>query len=305
MDTITLTFNSLGIEVLEGIPEFVEIVANMPAMIFYTLDGTLPTMLSTQYTSAIQMPTEAGSVTLSAVAYFLDGYNNLVPSSVMSQTYQTDSSVTGERVRRLDFTGIVYIYPGGLDIPFWYDSAGEPKVLIDIEKEELELALIPSEREPDGSYRENVAGGVVSLVPPEETPSTVDDVYKPFSSPDDDPSFDPDALFIVIDGREPRDLNTVNLTNGPYMSLRDPEKHFGGLDFISTDGSNYMSGSLTKIHYNREREIAVFYYFDSNVNRWIKSIQHLPRVTKSIPPNAVISHPVVFKWNNFGRHQAV
>lgn len=183
MDTITLTFNSLGIEVLDGIPEFVEIVASMPAMIFFTLDGTLPTMFSQQYVDPIVMPTDSGSVTLSAVAYFLDGYGNLIPSSVMTQVYETDSTVTGERIRRLDFEGIVYIYPGGLDIPFWYDSAGQAKVFIDIPADELQKELIPSERNADGSIRDDVPGGVVDLVPPEETPSTKDDVFNPFSTP--------------------------------------------------------------------------------------------------------------------------
>jgi hypothetical protein len=89
------------------------------------------------------------------------------------------------------------------------------------------------------------------------------------------------------------------------MSLRDPEQNFGGLDFVSTDGSNYISGSLTKIHYDRKKEIAVFYYFDSNTTRWVKSIQNLPRMEPRSFKNAIITNPVVFKWNNFGRHQAV
>jgi len=306
MDTITLTFSSLGIEVLDGIPEFVGITTNLSSMIFYTLDSTLPTMLSTQYTSPVLMPTDGGSVTLSAIAYFLDGYNNLVPSSVMTQTYQIDSSITGERVRRLDFAGVVYIYPGGLDIPFWYDSSGDPKVFIDIPKEELELSMIVSESEPDGSRRYDVPGGVVDLVPPDETPTTRDNVYNLYSAPEDDPNFDPNALLIVIDGRNPRALDTVALINGPHMSLRDPESNYGGIDFYSTGETNYRSGSLVKMHYDRKKEIAVFYYFDSNTGRWIKSIQNLPKMDKAkVPPNAVISNPVVFEWNNFGRYQAV
>jgi hypothetical protein len=112
-------------------------------------------------------------------------------------------------------------------------------------------------------------------------------------------------LFIIIDGRSARDTDAPLLFNSPFMVLRDPERNFGGLDFVSTDGSNYISGGLTKPHYNREKEIIVFYYYDSNVNRWVKSIQNLPRVNKLNFSNAIITNPVVFEWNNFGRHQAV
>jgi hypothetical protein len=199
----------------------------------------------------------------------------------------------------------VYIYPGGLNIPFWYDSSGEASVFIDIEKEELEGMLIPSERNADGSYRTDVPGGVVSLVPASETPSRLDDSFVMYSNPTNDPVFDPTALYIVIDGRNTRNLDTINLTNGPNMSLRDSERYLGGIDLRSTDGSNYNSGSGTKIHYNRERNIVVFYYFDTNANRWIKSIQRLENMVRTSPPNSVITTPCVFAWNEFGRHQGM
>ena len=305
MEIITLSFNKLGVPLLDGIPEFVEITTNLPAMIFFTLDGTLPTLFSNQYVDPVKIPTDSGSVDLSAIAYTLDGYGNLVPSSVLSETYSTDNSIVGERIRRLDFAGVVYIYPGGLDIPFWYDSTGEPSVFVDVAPDELRRAMTPSERDIDGSYLTNVPGGVVRVVPSDETPSTRDDPFVPYSTPSDDPLFDPNALLIVIDGRESRDLGTVQVLNGPYMSLRDPKSNFNGLDYVSTEGSNYISGSLTKAHYDRKKGIIVFYYFDSNTTRWIKSIQNLPSVETTIPRNSVITPPIVYKWKNWGRYQSV
>lgn len=303
MAVITLTFTETGTRVVDGIPEFIEITSNSPTMIFYTTDDTLPSMLSSQYDGyAIKMPTSSGSVTLSAVAYFMDGYGNLVPSSVFSETYRTEGTA-GDRIRRFNFEGIVYLYPGGLDIPYWYDSDGAAKVFIDIPIDELEKSLIPSERNADGTIRSDVTGGVITKQGWEETPTQRDDDFVPYSTPDS-PDFNPDALYIVIDGRN-RDPDDVQLINGPFMSLRDPERNFGGLDFVSTDGSNYISGSLVKSHYNRTKNIMVFYYFDSNTNRWIKSIQNLPRMDRSLLRNSIVTNPVVFKWNNFGRHQAI
>jgi hypothetical protein len=306
MEVVILTFNKVGSELIANIPEFVEITASMPSMIFFTLDGTLPTVFSSQYTgSPIEMPADVGQVTLTAIAYFLDGYANLVPSPILSETYTTDTEGLN-RVRNLSFEGVTYIYPGGLDIPFWYDSAGDPVVFIDIPIEDLEKQLIPSERNKDGSIRDkdNIRWAVRDLVPFDETITTRDGEITPVTSPED-PDFDPRALFIIIDGRSARDTDAPLLFNSPFMVLRDPERNFGGLDFVSTDGSNYISGGLTKPHYNREKEIIVFYYYDSNVNRWVKSIQNLPRVNKLNFSNAIITNPVVFEWNNFGRHQAV
>jgi len=303
MAVVTLTFTETGHRVVDGIPEFIEITSSSPAIIFYTLDETLPSQLATQYDGyAIKMPTDAGSVTLSAVAYFMDGYGNLVPSAVFSETYRTEGTA-GDRIRRFDFEGVVYIYPGGLDIPYWYDSDGDAKVFIDIPIDEFERELIPSERNADGSIRSDVKGGVIDEQHWTETPTTRDDDFVPYSTPNS-PDFDPEALYIVIDGRN-RDPDDVQLINGPFMSLRDPEKNFGGLDFVSTDGSNYISGSLVKSHYNRAKGIIVFYYFDSNTNRWIKSIQNLPAMNRNLLRNSVVTNPVVFKWNNFGRHQAI
>ena len=303
MAIVTLTFTEKGQRTVDGIPEFVEITSSSAAIIFYTLDGTLPSMMSEQYDGyAIKIPTDSSSVTLSAIAYFMDGYGNLVPSSVFSEEYRTDGTF-GDRIRRFDFEGVVYIYPGGLDIPYWYDSDGNAKVFIDIPIEEFEKELIPSERNADGSIRNDVRGGIIEKQYWTETSSTRDDDFVPFSSPDSE-TFDPSALYIVIDGRN-RDPDDVQLINGPYMSLRDSERNFGGIDFISTDGSNYTSGSLVKSHYNRAKGIAVFYYYDSNANRWIKSIQELPRVDRRLLRNSIVTNPVVFKWNNFGRHQAI
>lgn len=304
MTFITLTFTKSTSQILADIPEFVSISSSSPASIYYTVDGTLPTQFSTPYEEpSVQMPTSSASVTLSAVAYFLDGYDNLTPSSVFSETYST-TEITADRVRNLSFEGISYMYPGGLNIPFWYDSDGNPSVYIDIPLEEFEKELIPSERNVDGSTRSGVDGGVAPFIPV-ATNHREDDDFTKISSPEGNAYFDPEALLIVIDGRNPRNADDVLLINSSNMSLRNPEKNFSGVDFRSTGGSNYISGGLTKAHYNREKGIIVFYYFDSNSGRWIKSIQNLPAATSQRHGNAVVTNPVVFEWNLFGRHQNV
>lgn len=303
MALVVLSFIEKGDEILSGIPEFVEISANVVSTIYYTLDGTLPTSFSEQYIDMIKMPTDNGSVTLSAVAYYLDGYGNLVPSSVFTKSWVTPG--VENRSARAGYEGITYMYPGGLDIPFWYDADGNAKIYIDISPEEFEKSLIVSDRNADGSIRNETNKTIGTETPAELTPTRRDDDFTPFSNPAGNADFDPKALYIVIDGRNDRNLEDVRLINSPYMSLRDPEGNYNGIDFVSTEGSNYISGSLTRAHYNREKEIIVFYYYDSNANRWVKSIQKLPKVDTKRFQNSIITNPVVFKWNNFGRHQAI
>jgi len=148
---VTLTFTAENGEIISGIPRFVSIASSEPATIYYTLDGTLPTQLSNIYTGRIEMPTDNNSITLSAVGYFLDGYGSLVPTTVLSNTYFTDVSEI-DRTRYLFFEGITYMYPGGLDIPFWYDFDGYASVFVDIPIADLENILILSDRDSDGIY---------------------------------------------------------------------------------------------------------------------------------------------------------
>lgn len=304
MPVVILTFTKLGTEIISGIPEFVEITANVPAMIFYTLDGSLPTVFSSSYTDPIEMPKDRGSITLSAVAYFLDGYGDLVPSSVLTKTYYTDNAYQGTHHRRFWFEGITYIFPGGKNIPFWYDEAGNVKVVLDLPLEEYQNNELISDRDEQGLYVPNPETEVIHT-PSNETATPIDNDLTNYDVPTN-PMFDPDARVIVVDGRDRRNIDDTLMLNGPYMSLRDPRRNFYGVDFLSTDGTNYISGSLTKAHYNRSKEVIVFYYFDSTAGRWIKSIQRLePVAAASLPPNSVVSNPVVFKWNNFGRQQGV
>lgn len=287
-------------QLLSGIPRFVEISANQPATFYYTLDGSLPTPMGLVYTGPITMPTDAGSATLSAIAYYLDSFSNLVPSAILSEIFSTDHSAMDDRDRLLFFEGVVYISPGGPDNPFFYDENGDVINPIDVPLDEFKLNLIVSETDAHGVPVE--VENAVEIMSVEETPTLFDNNFKEFSSVNGREIFDPSAMYILIDGREGAAPQQVTLINGPFMSLRDMRKDYGGIGFYNTLATNVISGSSVRPHYDRSKGIIVFQYFDSNSGRWIKSIQTLapaPKVSGPIQRGPGIT----FKWFVFGRQQ--
>lgn len=142
------------------------------------------------------------------------------------------------------------------------------------------------------------------ILPPEFTGSIIDDNAPMFSSANNQQEFRPDAKYILIDGRASADPQpSVDIINGHLMSLRDPRTNWGGADYNNLGKTNYISGSALRYHFDRDKNIIVFSYFDSSSSRWIKSIQDLPPAQANLP-KPHFSNPHVFKWFIYGRAQS-
>lgn len=298
MTLVTITLTASEAQSVSGIPDTVEVSVNVAATIYYTLDGSLPTVLSTVYTDAIRLPTNQNTVILSVVAYYLDEFSALVPSSVLSETYATDWSQLDDRNRFLNFEGIVYSYPGGQNIPFLYDEAGNVAFSLDVPYEDLEVVL--SEQDVTG----NVIGTDDEIIPadPNETPTHIDNDRTPFSTPDD-ANFDPEAQFILIDSRAGAPAPLVKLINGPFMSLRNHKTSYGGIELFNHGGENYISGDVMRPQISPDGKTIAFYYFDSNVSRWVKSVGPLNLTPRT--PVSVFTQPLVFEWVLYGRKSTI
>ena len=59
---ISITILESELQVISGIPDWINIVTNVPVNIFYTLDGTDPTTGSKLFVAPIKLPTNIGNV---------------------------------------------------------------------------------------------------------------------------------------------------------------------------------------------------------------------------------------------------
>lgn len=295
---IILSISKSDKEIISGIPQSIEISTNLPSTIYYTLDGYMPSPLSSVYVEPVYLPTTVGSITVSAIAYYFDGYA-IVPSAILTQTYGTDNTALN-RTRYVFFEGVVYSYPGGANIPLYYDHAGEPVFYIDTPLSELEI-IQPSTL-PDGT----VVGtdDQVQRISPEYTGSIIDDSPPLHSSANNQDEVRTDAMYLLVDGRaSAANRPSVDIINGHLMTLRNSRTSWNGIDYVNLGNSNYFSGSATRYHYDRNKNVIVFSYFDSNSCRWVRSIQDLPPAPDGLP-RPHYTNPHVFKWFTYGRHQS-
>jgi hypothetical protein len=295
MAVLTITAVGLGPQLMAGIPQLVELETNLPATIYFTLDGSEPTVTSPVYTQVIQLPTMM-HVHLRALA--ISGPD----SGTLNITFAALPIVHPTR----RFEG----YGAGIVV----DAYGVPEVVID--------GYGPDEQRPVGDFEYPVnvpvRGSDIPLINLEtkysrtgfdgEGPGTLISVGFPqdlgqresavdakASSPNhNNVYFNPRSLFIVIDGRDGYQDQSVFIINRPFGGTMDEVKYLGGKTLYQE--SPYISGGLVRQFYNYEKGIGVFYYFDHNECRWIKSIQ---KMEEKLPPNVGMrrgGNPLVFSW---------
>lgn len=291
MTISSLIFEESENQIIAGFPVSVSIIYSEPAaLIYYTTDGSIPTPFSSIYTDPIILPTDSQPFTISAVAYSeIDGY--FVPSEILTYTWNLDNIAYFEQRKDVK-GGVAYIYPGGADIPFWYDAVGNPATYLDIDP--YEILFLESDRDYLGrpqpsAYHNEVAG-----------PANVDMSYLSTLGADD---FNPSAPIINIDTRPgSQHKPVVSVINGPYMTLRNPDKYYRGLDYRTVDCSNHTSGQHIQSFHNRETGTHVAYYFDTVDAKWIRSISYVEPAPTPTRPLPVYQRPLVFQWNLFGNY---
>ena len=85
MSVISISVEGSETEIVAGIPRSITITTNIPALIFYTLDGSVPTLFSSQYTGAIFLPTNKLTLIVNIMAT-----NGTITSPILTEIYQTN-----------------------------------------------------------------------------------------------------------------------------------------------------------------------------------------------------------------------
>jgi hypothetical protein len=323
MAVITITITESPVQKIAGIPVTVSLSTNIPSTIFYTLDGTVPTVLSTIYISPIEMPSNVAQVILQVFAT-----NGVDSSSIVSQTFGT--SIIGDRfphatvdvntqgfntkdlfpfgemspspdVRYGNVGGVIVSDPAVAGIPDSYDGTAtgtfadktdKPYKLHDYE-------VIYSDRNDEGIPGKGIGtlpATVTIRVPP----------APPESTEIESPLFNHNALVIYQDGTvEPFDPNITHV-NKQFFSLENPETAKDGAFFRTTgiEGAN-VTGSLLKYYYNSRDDTYTFYYRDTESNRWIISKEpnrvptNVNALRNIVMPSSGREGDKVFRWIEF------
>lgn len=286
MTVVTLTFTGSAEEITSGIPKTMSIESNVPSTVYFTLDGTTPTIDSPIYIDTFDFPTNTTSVTLSA--FGVDALDNAGP--ILTQVFAADTTritVT----RNVGLEGIVVDRAGtGLNIVAGYDADGEVNSYLDIP--EIDLGIVHSVQ----GYLGLAPGTAVTITfpTPSQTSYPWDDTFVPFSTPEIGQFFNPYARTIVIDNRIHNDINIIPR---PYGSLNNVYTEFGGFRIRNpADDATYVSGGFVRRFYDARKNVMVSYYFDHNEGRYVKNIQEFPSGVPNIFPGNLGTSPFVFKW---------
>jgi len=290
MAVISITITSSEEEIISGIPKKISLSTNIPASIFYTLDGTTPTLFSSIYTDTIFLPTDKLSITLSVFA--TNGVDN---SAIITETFTTNivsgtnarlahSATTAQPGESLDGlypygtnapqpgatylstaeAGITVNDPSLPSTPTGYDGSGNPTGFTN---KAYDLTNYSIEYSTSNSIGETGPG--IGTLP--ANVKIAAEPAPPNESFTNSNMFDPRAFVIF------QDANTENVNDPPHInrisfSLENPER--------ARDGNHYytagldappVSGSFLRSHYNPRTNQITYYYLDTWTNKWIIS----------------------------------
>jgi hypothetical protein len=322
MVVISISLTESAEQVVAGIPKTVAISANIPAVIFYTLDGSDPTLLSTQYTSPIFLPYDKLSITLKVLAY-----NGVDSSSILTETYVTNmmndvrlahsatTAASQENIAGLYPFGNAPIQPNaqfinpaeaGITVdnpalpstPTGFDGAGNPTAFTNQPYDSTNYSI----KYQTTDYQNNLRVGEFPNNVTLETDPAPPETTEQYSN-----MFDPRAFVIFQDSTKenPNDPPSINRM---HFSLENPEKNRDGNNFYTSGlDAPPVNGSFVKSYYNPRTSMMTYYYYDSWANKWlISTTPFTPNESTGSMANVPMAGGglgarYVFQWQTFTR----
>lgn len=289
MAVISISITESEEQIIAGIPKVISLETNIPASIFYTLDGSVPTLFSTVYTGPIFLPTSQLVVILNIFAS-----NGTDSSAIITEIYQTNMVDGNARLPHAPTnvapgTSLQELYPFGdndlqpqgiygnpadagvtVDNPAkptistGFDSDGYANAFANHEYNIVNYNILYSITNAEGEIGKNIGNLPAKVTnlqrppPPEES--------NQFSN-----TFNPRA-FVIFQDSTKENPNDPPFINRMYFTLQDNSTYRDGNAYFSSAlDSPTVSGSFVRSHYNPRTNMMTYYYFDSSVNRWIIS----------------------------------
>jgi hypothetical protein len=336
---ISITIIGSAQETIPGIPDIVSLSTNIPATIFYTLNGVAPDTYSPIYISPILIP--GGKLHITLTIFATNGIDN---SAVITQEYVGDAAAipaeNNEKIAHsaivgLDNTGsanslfpfgaanplpsVQYLNPSNAGTTVYntslpatsigFDANQNPDGYTNQPYQNYEFKQIYSQT----NYLGQVLPGIGNLPAPITIIGKTTPVeYSPEVSSFSDKLFNPKALVIYQDTTTEDPTNPVHIGRMDF-SLENPEiVKDGVLLFNSALDSPTTTGSFLKTHYNPRTNMLTSYSYDSSVNRWIISSTPFQPTNKDVGAlyqmavdNRQPGSGKVFQWQLFSRRTLI
>jgi Chitobiase/beta-hexosaminidase C-terminal domain len=300
MAVISVTVIASSEQIVSGIPTTVAVSTNIPSTIFYTLDGTQPTLFSTIYTGPIFLPYAQFVVNLNIMAT-----NGTDFSPVVSETYQTDMVDGNVRLPHSATTacptgltpdtypfgtppfqpqqeflnpadaGVTVYNPALPATPTGFGSDGYPTGYTN-QPWNIQNYQIPySTTNAEGQMGPGIGTlPARTYIPANEQAgaSAGGPAYGPEQTDQFTTTFNPRALVIFQDFSKENPYDPPQI-NRQYFSLENQERARDGTYYFNSgsDGAPPPSGSFVKAHYNPRTNEMTHYYRDAWSNQWIIS----------------------------------
>lgn len=327
MAIICITITASSEQIVSGIPKTVSVSTNINASIFYTLDGTDPTLFSSMYTGPIFLPVNQLMLTLKVFAT-----NGTDSSPILMECYATDivngnarlpHAPTNAQALPNSFqptypfgtppfqprqqylnpadAGVTVYNPALPATPTGFDGDGYPTGYTNqpwnIENYQIPYGITNAEGE---------TGPNIGTLPATVTvPANPDPAYGPETTEQFTTMFNPRA-FVIFQDFTKEDPNDPAQINRPYFTMENPERARDGAYYFNSgpDGAPPPSGSFLRAHYNPRTNEITHYYRDAWSNQWIISTApYAPNGTfdGNLTQSAMNWNGKIFEWIPFAR----
>lgn len=286
MVVISLSIIESTEQIIDGIPRSITISTNVPASIFYTLDGSDPSIMSEQYIEPIITNSNLDQLILKVFAT-----NGINSTPIITEQYITNNfhqrkphaKVLGLESHSGNFPfgnnyasqAADYGYNAGITKSSAhntshsnsFDADGNPIDFSDKPYNQEHYTINYDNSLPKTSDLASVGTLPANIViKPDEPVKDYSEMYSNL--------FDPKAMVIFQDFDNQKLEDTVSL-NRDFFSLDNKDTSMYGANYFSTadDGNKTNFGSFIRSEYNPKTNKITYYYRDSYTQKWIISSQ--------------------------------